>query len=56
MRALLDLKYRDGCSSEEIGTRLVRSMAWVRTTLFRLRQQLKGCIENRIKGGRHAGA
>jgi RNA polymerase sigma-70 factor (ECF subfamily) len=56
MRSLLDLKYRDGCKSEEIGARLQRSMAWVRTTLFRVREQLRACIEGKLEGGRHAGA
>jgi RNA polymerase sigma-70 factor (ECF subfamily) len=56
MRALLDLKYHDGCHSEEIGARLERSMAWVRTTLFRVRQQLKECIESKVEGGSNVGA
>lgn len=56
MRTLLDLKYHDGCNSEEIGTRLQRSMAWVRTTLFRVREQLRACVEGKLEGGSHAGA
>jgi RNA polymerase sigma-70 factor (ECF subfamily) len=56
MRALLEMKYRDGCTAEEIGGRLVRSLAWVRTTLFRLRQQLRECIESKLGGSSHAGA
>lgn len=56
MRTLLDLKYHDGCKSEEIGSRLQRNMAWVRTTLFRVREQLRECIESKLEGGRHAGA
>ncbi len=55
-RTLLDLKYHDGCKAEEIGARLQRSMAWVRTTLFRVREQLRGCIEAKLEGGSHAGA
>jgi RNA polymerase sigma-70 factor, ECF subfamily len=46
-RALLDLHYSDGFDSNEIAGRLARSRAWVRTTLFRLRQQLKLCIESK---------
>lgn len=46
-RELLELKYRDDLSSEEIARQLARSLAWVRTTLFRLRQQLRDCIEAR---------
>lgn len=56
MRTLLNLKYHDGCKSEEIGERLQRSMAWVRTTLFRVREQLRACIESKLEGGSHAGA
>lgn len=48
MRDLLRLKYREECSSEEIADRLERSLAWVRTTLFRVRQQLKQCIEKKL--------
>lgn len=56
MRNLLDLRYSEGNSSEEIGSRLGRSIAWVRTTLFRVREHLRQCIELRSKGGHHAGA
>lgn len=51
LRALLDLRYREERSSEEIATRLGRSLAWVRTTLCRVRQQLRDCIERRLKPG-----
>jgi RNA polymerase sigma-70 factor (ECF subfamily) len=46
-RSLLNLHYRDGFDSNEIAGRLARSRAWVRTTLFRLRRQLKLCIESK---------
>jgi RNA polymerase sigma-70 factor (ECF subfamily) len=46
-RALLDLHYNEGFDSSEIADRLTRSRAWVRTTLFRVRQQLKSCIEEK---------
>lgn len=49
MRALLTLKYQDESSTAEIAHRLERSLAWVRTTLCRLRQQLKECVENKLK-------
>lgn len=49
LRDLLHLRYRDEQSSEEIARRLHRSLAWVRTTLCRVRQQLKTCIERRLK-------
>ena len=48
MRQLLNLKYREGLSSEEIGRHQKRSLAWVRTVLFRIRQQLKECIDQKI--------
>lgn len=49
LRELLHLRYRDEQSSEQIAGRLRRSLAWVRTTLCRVRQQLKACIERRLK-------
>ena len=52
MRELLALKYRDDCSSQEIAQRLNQSVAWVYTMLFRVRQQLKDCIERKIESQR----
>ena len=49
LRTLLTLRYHDGGSSEEIAGRLQRSLAWVRTTLCRVRQQLRDCIERKLK-------
>jgi len=49
LRTLLHLKYHDERSSEEIAGRLERSLAWVRTTLCRVRQQLRDCIERKVK-------
>ncbi|MBM3892464.1 MAG: RNA polymerase sigma factor [Verrucomicrobia bacterium] len=48
LRALLTLKYHDECSGDEIAQRLRRSLSWVHTTLFRLRQQLKACVEAKL--------
>lgn len=48
MGELLALKYRDECSTDEIAHKLERSLAWVRTVLFRLRQQLRQCIEGKL--------
>lgn len=45
-RELLILKYHEEHSTADIARRLQRSLAWVRTTLCRLRQQLRECIEN----------
>ena len=49
LRALLNLKYHDESSSEEIARSLERSVAWVRTTLCRVRQQLRECVERKLK-------
>lgn len=48
LRTLLDLKYRDESSSAEIAQRLEQSLAWVRTTLCRVRQQLRECVERKL--------
>ncbi|MCL4785958.1 MAG: sigma-70 family RNA polymerase sigma factor [Verrucomicrobia bacterium] len=50
LRTLLNLKYHDESSSEEIASSLERSVAWVRTTLCRVRQQLRECVERKLKG------
>ena len=47
MRELLTLKYHSEYSTDEIARRLQRSLAWVRTVLFRVRKQLKDCIEQK---------
>jgi RNA polymerase sigma-70 factor, ECF subfamily len=52
MRELLGLKYRDDHSSQEIAQRLNQSVAWVYTMLFRVRQQLKDCIEQKRESQR----
>lgn len=55
MRQLLVLKYHTGHSSEEIASKLERSVAWVRVTLFRVRQQLRFCIDGKLERNVHAG-
>jgi len=52
LRDLITLKYRDDHSTEEIAERLKRSLVWVRVSLFRVRAQLRECIEARIAGGK----
>jgi RNA polymerase sigma-70 factor (ECF subfamily) len=47
-RTLLALRYHDGHPIADIAQRLGRSLAWARTTLCRLRQQLKECVESRL--------
>ena len=51
LRELLALKYREGHTTNEIATRLKRSLAWVRVALFRVRAQLRDCIEANLIGG-----
>ena len=53
-RRLLQLKYGDALESDVIGRTLSRSTAWVRTTLFRVRELLRACVEERLStpGGR----
>ena len=45
---LLDLKYREDLSIETIATRLNRTQNAVWQALFRLRQQLRMCIEGKL--------
>ena len=54
MQKLLTMKYTNGCTSEEIAGVFQRTVEWVRVTLFRVRNQLRECIEN--KGGENAHA
>lgn len=48
MRELVSLKYQASASSEDIAKKLNRSISWVCTTLFRVRQQLKQCIDQKL--------
>jgi DNA-directed RNA polymerase specialized sigma24 family protein len=50
LRELITLKYRDDHSTESIAARLKRSLVWVRVSLFRVRAQLRECIEAKVKG------
>ncbi|MCK6486735.1 MAG: RNA polymerase sigma factor [Planctomycetes bacterium] len=51
LRALLAARYGDGCAVAEAAARLGRSVTWVTTTLARLRERLRGCIESRLRLG-----
>ncbi|MCC6823927.1 MAG: sigma-70 family RNA polymerase sigma factor [Verrucomicrobia subdivision 3 bacterium] len=51
LRELITLKYQHDHSTEIIAARLKRSLVWVRVSLFRVRQQLRECIEAKLKGG-----
>ncbi len=50
LRELVTLKYRDDHSTETIAAKLKRSLVWVRVSLFRVRRQLRECIEARLSG------
>lgn len=47
LRDLVMIKYREDRSGEEIARRLKRSTAWVWTSLFRVRRQLRDCIQRK---------
>lgn len=51
LRQLITLKYQDDHTTETIAARLKRSLVWVRVSLFRVRAQLRECIEAKIKSG-----
>lgn len=46
LRAMLDLRYEQELTSDEIAARTGRSAVAVRTLLMRVRQQLRDCIES----------
>jgi RNA polymerase sigma-70 factor, ECF subfamily len=47
-RRLVEERYRRGLTSEELASAFGRSVEWVRVTLFRVRKQLRGCIEIKL--------
>lgn len=49
-RRLLKLKYTEQLESDDIAEKLERSTAWVRTTLFRVREVLRDCIASKLAG------
>jgi RNA polymerase sigma factor (sigma-70 family) len=50
-RTLLDMKYSMNRSSDEIAKSLKKTRQWVRTNLFRIRKNLKDCIEAKLSQG-----
>ncbi len=52
LRELIMLKYREEGSTEEIAARLKRSLVWVRVSLFRVRAQLRECIETKLSASK----
>lgn len=53
-RCLIEQKYRDGLSSEEIALHHQRTPEWVRVNLFRVREMLKNCIALKTQQNSHA--
>jgi RNA polymerase sigma-70 factor (ECF subfamily) len=51
MKELLALKYREELPTGVIAGRLQRTQTWVWQVLFRLRQQLRHCVEGKLAGG-----
>ena len=48
LKQLVEMRYRLSFSTQEIAERAGQSSAWVRTTLCRLRKQLRDCIHDKI--------
>jgi RNA polymerase sigma-70 factor, ECF subfamily len=53
VRRLVEERYRRGLSTEELAASFDRSLEWVRVTLFRVRKQLRDCIEAKATGSPH---
>jgi RNA polymerase sigma-70 factor (ECF subfamily) len=51
-RQLLDLRYRDGHSPQEMAHRLGRTSEAIRASLLRIRKGLRQCIERRLAPSR----
>jgi RNA polymerase sigma-70 factor (ECF subfamily) len=54
MRRLIEERYRRGLSPDELAEMFGRTSEWVRVTLFRLRKQLRECIEFKLERNTHA--
>jgi RNA polymerase sigma-70 factor (ECF subfamily) len=50
-RRIIELRYREGRSCEEIGTRLETGPAGVTKRLYRIRRKLADCVTRRLGGG-----
>jgi len=48
-QSMLQMKYEEKLSASEISEHFGQSEGWVATTLFRLRNELKRCVEQRMK-------
>jgi RNA polymerase sigma-70 factor (ECF subfamily) len=49
--ALLTQRYHEGASVAEAAAHLGTTVTWVTTTLSRLRERLRECVERRLRGG-----
>jgi RNA polymerase sigma-70 factor, ECF subfamily len=54
LRQLIQERYHHEHSAEEMAARRGRTREWVRVTLFRVRRQLRDCIESKLTKGTHA--
>ena len=48
LKQLVEMRYRLSFSTQEIAERAGQSAAWVRTTLCRLRKQLRDCVNDKL--------
>ena len=52
LKQLLQMRYNLSFSTQEIADRVDQSSAWVRTTLCRLRRQLRDCVQDKMVAGK----
>lgn len=50
VRDLVHARYAEGCPVAETASRLGRTVTWVTTTLGRVRDRLRDCVERRLAG------
>ena len=48
LKQLIQMRYHLSFSTDEIAERVDQSAAWVRTTLCRLRRQLRDCVQDKM--------
>jgi RNA polymerase sigma-70 factor (ECF subfamily) len=54
LRRLIEDRYRHELTAAQLADQWGRTEEWVRVTLFRVRRQLRACIEAKLAGARHA--
>ena len=52
LKQLVEMRYRLSFSTQEIAEKAGQSNAWVRTTLCRLRKQLRDCVNDKLATGK----